>query len=279
VNISVRFMELLLNAGADVNQADAETTPLRRAIAIAFSGVERVKLLLQKGADIHEHGDRGKCLVATVLDLQCREWEGDLLHLLHDARADFNAIDNTGMTPLMHLVQRVQHETNDDNYSDESSLLDTVQILKEFNVDFNAVDDEGRTALSIVAAFVQSGQLNMYAADFVTVLIQSSDLNVGRNSTGMSVLQMVSDCDSLTDQVIDAGANLLHKDQYGKTALHHAVPNSYTFRVLLDAGADPTIVDSGGETAVQYCERVFPTRYKTLKTVANAFKHNNNPCQ
>jgi hypothetical protein len=34
------------------------------------------------------------------------------LDLLHGTRADFNAINNTGMTSLMHLVQRVKHETN-----------------------------------------------------------------------------------------------------------------------------------------------------------------------
>jgi ankyrin repeat protein len=273
-DISVQFMELLLNAGADINQTDAETTPLRKAVAAAVcSGLEKVKLLLQKGADIHERGENGKCIVAFVLDLHCVEWEHDLLTLLQATRADFNAIDNAGMTPLMHFVQKVKHETNDDNYSSKSFVLQTLQILKGFNVDFNAVDDEGRTALSIVAEFVQSGQLNIHAPDFVTVLIQSSDVNLGINSTGMSVLQMVSDCDSLTDEVIHAGANPLHTDQYGRTALHHAVPNSYTFRVLLKAGADPTIVDSGGETAVQYCERVFPTSYQTFKSVVNSVGH------
>jgi ankyrin repeat protein len=269
-DISVQFMELLLNAGATVNQADAESTPLRKAVALAVSsGLEKVKLLLQRGADIHERGDNGKCIVSFVLDLQYVEWEHDLLTLLHDTRADFNAIDNTGLTPLMHLVQKVKHETNDDNCSSDSVPLRTLQILKELNVDFNAVDDEGRTALSIAAESVQTGQLNIHAADFVTILIQNSDVNLGTNSTGMSVLQMVSDCDLLTDQVINAGADPLHTDQYGRTALHHAVPNSYTFRMLLKAGADPTIIDSRGETAVQYCERVFPTSYQTFKSVAN----------
>jgi hypothetical protein len=90
------IIELLLNAGAQVNEEDIMgSTPLFQAITIRNK--DTIELLIQYGADVN-HID--SLCHRTPLSLAVKEGHKDIVELLLNAGANVNQADKYGDTPL-----------------------------------------------------------------------------------------------------------------------------------------------------------------------------------
>ena len=94
--------------------------------------------------------------------------------------------------------------------------------------------------------------------DHVGVLLDAgADVNGTGSHTTCLMMACVGGHDPCVHLLLEAGAELDHANDCGRTALMYACinGNEACARTLLDAGADPTAVDKGGRDAAQFAER------------------------
>ena len=93
----VEKVRLLLEKGADINYKDKIVlghTPM--TIAAAWGHTEVVKLLLDHGASVNQQDDDG----TSALQCAASTTKSEMVKLLLDRGADVNHRDNSGRTPL-----------------------------------------------------------------------------------------------------------------------------------------------------------------------------------
>lgn len=136
-NDDIDIMQLLLDAGADINLATEPNriTPMHSACRYNRpEHNELIKILLQKGADINAKTTLG----STPFHYLCDNLHYDNITnetLLIEKGADINAIDEFGMTPLLMAV-----------YNQDIAIVD---LLLSKNCNVNCVDIYGETPLSL----------------------------------------------------------------------------------------------------------------------------------
>jgi ankyrin repeat protein len=134
-------VDFLIRNGADVNRAHSgQRTPLHYAAAGADSPI--LELLIKAGADVNKTAEGGSTPLHAVFTQFGKADHKEKIEVLLANRADINAINSEGMTPLMLEV------------SVFLARADAVQALLAGRPDINAVDRQGRSALIIAAANV-----------------------------------------------------------------------------------------------------------------------------
>ena len=141
-----KFLPLLLEAKADVNQEDGtRKTPLIRAVDTSLSMSEETRasitLLLDAKSSVNHAKDDGRTpLINTAENTKCKnskeENEGilRLLDLLIAARASVNQAQNSGKTAL-HAASSYDH------------FSDILEVLLQARADVNLAQNQGRTPL------------------------------------------------------------------------------------------------------------------------------------
>jgi len=97
---TVRDIEQHINNGADINtpQPGTGSTPLHDAITNPYFGVEIVRYLISKGADVNVHSNGGNTpLHVAAINPYA---DAEILRLLISKGADVNAKNGAGKTPL-----------------------------------------------------------------------------------------------------------------------------------------------------------------------------------
>jgi ankyrin repeat protein len=128
--------------------------------------------------------------------------------------------------------------------------------LIEAGVDVNAMDESGQSAFLAIAA---SGN-----ADLVRLALGNGAQVDSRDSAGSTALIRAARTahNNLVLELLRSGADLNQKNRIGRTALAEAIAagdggprHTDTVRILIRAGADQTIRDSSGMTAIQYARQ------------------------
>ena len=135
-NRNAEFLDILIQAGADVNAEDDDSwTPL--TFAASFNkNPEVLSVLIQAGADVNARDSDDW----TVLMYAARFNENpEVLNVLIQAGADVNATDNDGWTPLM--VAAVS-----------SKNPEILSVLIQAGADVSAKNNKGQTAFYIARA-------------------------------------------------------------------------------------------------------------------------------
>ena len=130
-------MKLLIDAGADVNIPSLKPeTPL--SFAVMAKNCEDVRLLVQSGADVNLK----ICDIVTPVMYAARGEMTDLLACLIELGSGLNHRDRDGNTPLIKAA--------------ENGLCESIKLLVEAGADLNLSNYDGETALMLAAGNLHS---------------------------------------------------------------------------------------------------------------------------
>ena len=155
------LIQLLLNAGADVNGSVGRSAPLHKAAL--FGNIEAIDLLIQSGADVNilstansycPPGSTPLHFAATKEDLSC-------LNLLLAAGADPNIANSDGQTPLYPAALW--------------SSVDVVNALLTAGCDPLHQDNDGRTPLQTLYARYLDRGISAEQFNIITALVAAGD--------------------------------------------------------------------------------------------------------
>ena len=185
--------------------------------------IQTVQAIIDHGADVNAVNNRGK----TALWVACCDGQDSLVKILLDAKADPNITDKDGDSCL-HAAIHGQCST------------ETIQKVFDHGAYINAVNNDRATPLLLACSTAQ--------AESVELLLHfKADPNSADSDGDTSILNAVEGyCDVKTlHTLIDNGAKVNAANNKGLTALLKACSYSQmdVVKVLLEAGADATIVD------------------------------------
>ena len=227
----VGCLVLLLEAGAGLDIV----TPngLTALMCATVGGVACLKELLTRGASLAIVDHNGT--TALHFAVFSRNNQADLVNMLLKHGASIEAVNSSGLTPLLVAFQ----EGNEP----------AVVALLEGGASLASVDSDGNTALHHVAISTNNNQ-----ADLVNMLLSRGlDLEVSNNFQ-MTPLHMAVAHNNKPAVValLSRGASLATKDCEGETALHYAARlqsvQSGILSMLLKHGASIDAVNNSGYT-------------------------------
>uniref|UniRef100_A0A672HYB0 Ankyrin repeat domain 52a n=1 Tax=Salarias fasciatus TaxID=181472 RepID=A0A672HYB0_SALFA len=277
----------LVNHGANVNQPNkCGYTPLHLA-AVSTNGALCLELLVNNGADVNQQVLNKPFVTVTwchgvlcFYPLQSKEGKSPLhmaaIHgrftrsqILIQNGGEIDCVDKYGNTPL-HVAAKYGHEllisTLMTNGADTArrgihgmfplhlavlyGFSDCCRkLLSSAGFDINTPDNFGRTCLHAAASGGNVECLNL-------LLSSGTDLNkrdiMGRTPLHYAAANGRYQC---TVTLVSAGAEVNEPDQTGCTPLHYSAASqafSSCLEHLLDNGADPSMVNSKGYSAVHY---------------------------
>ncbi len=177
--------------------------------------------------------------------------------LLLAVGVDVESRDEEGATPVIHAA--------------EHGNTEVVRALLDKGVDVDAADKDGDTAL--IAAACECAVIDMPATlDSMKLLLQSKANVNAKNKRGETALMQAADA-GRTDNarlLLDSGAKIDATDDQGNTALMLAasaggyngagvVETEETAKLLIARGADGTIRNRHGETALELAAKAHRT--------------------
>jgi ankyrin repeat protein len=218
-----------LKEGAPLNSRTVDGSTAQRLACLGGQvGVVRVLLQHMGAQALHQTDDDGR----TALHWASLGGHGEMVAFLVGQGADANSTDSFGRTPLMFA-------------SDKGSVGAVRMLLQHMGGQaFQEADDIGRTALHWAASRgreeVVALLLGMGAQANSRDIINKTPLMLACEKGHMGVVRM------LAQHIGEEG--LKERDANGRTVLHWAVEEGYheAVRILLLAGADPTITDNEG---------------------------------
>ena len=275
-----RCIELLLNAGADVNAMTSgpceHFTPLHSALG--SRNITLIKLLLKAGADVNKEGYESsrEYKGVTALCLAAGDGFDEAVKLLIEAGADLNKVPKNGTTPLMETIQHyegdaskrtkcikllleAEADVNTECLDDTPLYLaldhgfhEAVDLLIRAGADVNKVCKNGITPLVKVSSVWDQPVNNIVKC--LELLIQAgADVNMTTPEGSALTTASESGFDEGVQLLIQAGADVnKFCPDIDKTPLMVATANGYprTAGLLLQAGADVNLVNSDGNTAL-----------------------------
>ena len=238
---NINAINVLLNTGADPNNADsAGRTPIHHAITGGCSK-EVIQVLIDHGADVNARDIKN----ATALWNACSKGNDDVINVLLNAGADANPVEVGGHTCLHAAVMG-------------RCSKDILQAVVDHGADVNATNKGNASALSIACCYGD--------ADAIKILLKAgADTNNAEVDDGNTCLHnaVFTSCSKESLQaIIDHGADVNTTNNKGATALVIACLKGHldAIRVLLNAGADLNITDTNGYTCLHiaadgYCSK------------------------
>ena len=225
--------------GADLNQELSN--------AVIASDIDRIKLLVEKGADVNAPDPQGW----TPLQNAARQKKDGLIKVLVGLGADPNRSDGAGMTPLMAAITR--------------DHVPTVKALLENGADIEqpGIGDYRPLALAIAEARYEAAKALMDA---------QPDVSVASGNEGLTPLMIVAAQTGpaegamflpgstrptdIAKGLLERKAKLDAQSNDGMTALMVAAAHNSPpmIGLLMDAGADPDIKNKRGQTARDVAE-------------------------
>jgi ankyrin repeat protein len=216
------------------------------ANAVLASDTERIRFLVEKGADINKHDAQGY----SALQAAARNRNDKIIPLLIELKADVNGRDRDGFTPLIHAAER--------------NHVPSITALVAAGANFEEAVDGGFGPLSLAIesskflaakALIELGASVNAAAgtDQVTpLMVSASQLAVGEAAKEIERRQGLRSTDIAT-ALIERGANVNAVNVHGVSALMIAAArgNLPMIGLLLEAGADPDLKSKAGKTAIE----------------------------
>ena len=225
-------INVLLNAGADANIADANGNTCLHYAAGNDCYTKIFHVIISRGVDVNVTNESN----VTALMIACVKGNKDAINVLLNAGADRNITDADGCAYLHYAV-----------YGRCSK--DVLRAIIDDGADVNARSKNSVTALMGACAKGYEGGIDV-------LLKAGADPNI-MDDAGSTCLQYAlhgSCTKHVLQTIIDHGVNINARKKNNVTALMAACAtgNVDAIDVLLKAGADPDIMDDAGYTCLQY---------------------------
>ncbi|XP_060798035.1 ankyrin repeat and SOCS box protein 4 [Neoarius graeffei] len=211
-------------------------------ICMMHNAVESALVLLQRGAAVNRKPN-GK----TPLHVACEVSHADCVGLLLNWGAKVNGVSLSGHTPLHYCVTQ------------ESVDCARQLIIKGADVNKPSQNNDEETPLHVAARLGIPELVGLYAAQGADVNVLNARMETPLITAAFWAMdareQTYSEQHHLVCRMLlDYGANPNLQEESKKTALHQASWNcdEALMQILLDAGADPKIMDMNGCAALQY---------------------------
>jgi ankyrin repeat protein len=235
VSREVNTLDILLKAGADVNALSGiYGTALN--VTVAFNFEEGFARLLEAGADpCRRENDSGNAAlhIAAYLGNYATRSE-HFIHMLLDAGADINAIDELEGTPLTVAVERRN--------------IAMIRTLLQAGADVNT---QGPYSIAALVKAAYWGDVEV----LLCLLNAGADLNVVENYDGMTALGAAAGAGhmEIVRTLLQAGAdvNVVSRRLKGALAEAARTGNIAILNCLLDAGADVNLRGERCATALE----------------------------
>ena len=247
-HMPLRMLQSLIKAGADVTAVNRSgNTPFYIALCVYLPTVD-LDFLIQSGADatevnaVAEDGKTQLHAAATRCNLDFAKW-------LIELRADVNAVDTAGNTPL-HFIYCPSfcHALKF-----KGAGFEFANLLIASGADANAVNKRGESPLYNILRCTED-----WDGDSVKRFFRSVDLNAV-DKDGRSPLHMVAHKPRIARVLVQAGADVNAVDKDGRTPLHEAADeHSLEYaKLLIESDADVNAVDMQGKNPLHqgayYC--------------------------
>ncbi|PNP84776.1 hypothetical protein FNYG_01870 [Fusarium nygamai] len=208
----VRSMEVLISAGADVNQQSYDgRTPLM--VAVDAENVESVKMLLKSKSDTNLCNVEG----ATALHRASQNANPEVISLLFAAGASVKQRDTFGNTPFHYLA--------DSENSSQQDIEATIEMLLVAGSDLEARDNQENTpflrSISMDKLEVIRGLVNAGCCVNVSDYKSRNVLHLAARHASLELLHYISDLDL-------SGINPCQQDSFGDTPFDDLVKISRT---------------------------------------------------
>ena len=261
----IEVVQMLIDAGADVNNFDSGGRPMVNVTALRGSS-ESLRVLLNAGADPNVRDMSGY----PALERAFQRNSPEVIHVLVEGGADVNARDHAGDPLLYHQltfgsIENVQAfiEAGADVHglskrgvpllrSAISGGIELIRIMLDAGADVNARGTGGRPVLAYAMPWSYPEEIGFIleaGADPDACDAAGNPLlyNAIRGGHGENVRVLV-----------DAGANVDAYDARGDPLLAVAliITNEYAATILIDAGADVNAIDSDGKTMLELARQV-----------------------
>ena len=252
----LKLAELLLNAGANANQASENgDTPLH--LTAKDTSGNMMRLLLERGkANINARDREGRTPLLRVLDSHEPE---SVMHLL-EYGPDCRIVDSNGDGPL-HYAMASSTWRSRTNSAGENDVL---RALIAAGAAVRHRNHKGQTA-------VHKCPLNRMSDVSILCEIDGALINVSDHQGQSPLLQAVGAASSrdmeAIEKMVDLGARLDTRDFRGRSVLHVAVRvgDLSMLQHLLCAGLAPTIVSYAGDTLLHEATRNIAGRSQTTR--------------
>jgi len=251
--------------------------------AVKHGYLDRVKLFLERGANVHLvtfDKDRNTPLhLAFQFDNDTQE---AIAYLLLAYGANPNARNSGGKTPVHFLVMWVQQEpvrlrilqallnkraniniqdVNGDtmlHIATDLNLISWVALLKEYYaslVNFNLINKFGRTPVQL-ADDHGLGDMKAELIDVVPPIGSNGDVTARDSGGRTGLMAAIYRLDvNFAQRMVSLNANVNAQDNKGDTPLHYAcmsgAPQAFV-NMLLAHGAQPNIANSEGDTPLMF---------------------------
>ena len=213
------IVRLLIDAGADVNFcAQGHRSPL--VIATKRGDLRLIELLLDNGANV----DGGPTCSASSLLVACKGQQVEAAKFLLKYQPDVNCRDDRDATALM--------------YASEMGDGELICALLAERADIDACDLDGDSALTYATRSLHYDAMNILL------------LNGANPDIGLPLMMAASSDDAAAVARLAAAGATIDISNDGLTPLQEAVGSggSKTVRVLIEAGADTSVLDERGQT-------------------------------
>ena len=185
--------------------------------------IETVQAIIDHGVDVNAVNNTGQ----TPLWLACCDGQVDFVKILLDTGADTNIIDKYGDSCL-HAAMHGHCST------------EVIQKILDHGAHVNAVNKDGATPLLLACSTAQTEAVKLLLGAMADPNIAYADGDTSLHTA------IAGDCSKETIQeIIDHGADVNAMNKRGRTALLLGCfyRQMDSVKVLLETGADPTIVD------------------------------------
>ena len=223
-------IHVLLNAGADLNIADASGDTCLHYAARNDCCTDVLQAIISHGGDVNATSKEN----VTPLIRACVKGNDDAIHVLLNAGADLNIADVDGYTCLHYAARN-------------GCCTEVLQAIISHGGDVNATSKENVTPLFRACVKGNKDTINVF-------LNAGADLNIA-DVDGYSCLHYAAGTDCCTEAlqaIISHGGdvNATSKENVTPLMLACVKGNKDAINVLLNAGADPNIADVDGDTCL-----------------------------